>query len=112
MSATIKCLHFTHRHRSFSAIIECMDRHAHSRDDPHTPTMTNTNKNDKAMQSEASDRRADRLAEEINILRLEGVLFCFDPREARQHNGKLKFMDTLKKPVTIDINPNYGRPSV
>src|SRR4051794_12668800 len=28
-----------------------------------------------------------RLAEEITILRIEGTLFCFDPREARRRDG-------------------------
>src|SRR4051794_30299709 len=61
----------------------------------------------------SASRELDRrLMEEINILRLEGVLFCFDPREAKQHSGRLTLQDALKNPVTIDINPNYGRPSV
>ncbi len=32
------------------------------------------------------DALSDRLMEEINILRLEGALFCFDPKEARRHS--------------------------
>jgi hypothetical protein len=30
-----------------------------------------------------------RLAEEITILRIEGTLFCFDPREARRRDGMI-----------------------
>jgi hypothetical protein len=53
-----------------------------------------------------------RLVEEINILKLEGSLFCFDPKKAKRRNGKLTLADTRKQPVTIDINPKYGQPSV
>src|SRR3954449_1165480 len=57
-----------------------------------------------------------RLAEEITILRLEGTLFCFDPREARRRDGTitrvLKHADGQERPVTVDIHPRYGQPSV
>src|SRR3954470_21609876 len=57
-----------------------------------------------------------RLAEEITILRIEGTLFCFDPREARRRDGTLtrvlKHADGQERPVTIDIHPRYGQPSV
>jgi hypothetical protein len=53
-----------------------------------------------------------RLVEEINILKLEGSLFCFDPKKAKRRNGKLTLADTRRQPVTIDINPKYGQPSV
>src|SRR5215218_10100428 len=53
-----------------------------------------------------------KLVEEINILKLEGSLFCFDPKKAKRRNGKLTLADTRKQPVTIDINPKYGQPSV
>ena len=47
-----------------------------------------------------------RLAEEITILRIEGTLFCFDPREARRRDGTitrvLKHADCHERPVTID----------
>ena len=36
-----------------------------------------------------------RLAEEITILRIEGTLFCFDPREARRRIGKLTNLPPL-----------------
>src|SRR4051794_20867414 len=57
-----------------------------------------------------------RLAEEITILRIEGTLFCFDPREARRRTGKLSHMlkhaDGIERPVSIEIHPTYGQPSV
>ncbi|MBX3671012.1 MAG: replication initiator protein A [Rhodocyclaceae bacterium] len=53
-----------------------------------------------------------RLMEEINILRLEGSLFCFDPKEARRRGGVLTLADVRKQPVSIEIHPNYGQPSV
>src|SRR4051794_4693989 len=57
-----------------------------------------------------------RLAEEITILRIEGTLFCFDPREARRRDGTitrtLKHADGQERPVSIDIHPRWGQPSV
>src|SRR3954471_22368941 len=53
-----------------------------------------------------------RLVEEINILKLEGSLFCFDPRKAKKRSGRLTLADARKLPVTIDVNPNWGQPSV
>jgi Replication initiator protein A len=57
-----------------------------------------------------------RLAEEITILRIEGSLFCFDPREARRRTGKLTrtlmHADGIARPVSIEIHPTYGQPSV
>ncbi len=53
-----------------------------------------------------------RLVEEINILKLEGSLFCFDPKEAKRRGGKLTLADARKNAVTIEVHPNYGQPSV
>ena len=53
-----------------------------------------------------------RLMEEINILRLEGSLFCFDPRAAKRRSGTLTLADARKKPVSLRIDANYGQPSV
>lgn len=50
--------------------------------------------------------------EEINILRLEGRLFCFDPREARQRKGMLIAPDEREGHVTVELHPSYGQPSV
>lgn len=57
-------------------------------------------------------REIDRLMEEINILRLEGVLFCFDPRAAKRRTGRVTLTDARKQPITIDVDPRYGQPSV
>ena len=54
----------------------------------------------------------DRLMEEINILRLEGSLFCFDPREAKRRQGRIALEDARRHPLTIEIHPSYGQPSV
>jgi hypothetical protein len=53
-----------------------------------------------------------RLVEEINILKLEGSLFCFDPKEAKRRRGKLTLADVRKEPVTVQIHPDFGQPSV
>jgi hypothetical protein len=52
------------------------------------------------------------LMEEINILRLEGTLFCFDPKEAKRRRGALTLVDARKQPVSIKIDADYGQPSV
>src|SRR3954451_10514729 len=81
-------------------------------------TMSTNNNNEKIKPMEENRESADnfkldrRLVEEINILKLEGSLFCFDPKEAKRRAGKLTLADTRKNPVTIDIHPTYGQPSV
>jgi hypothetical protein len=50
--------------------------------------------------------------EEINILRLEGRVFCFDPREARQRKGMLIGSDEHGQQVTVELHPSHGQPSV
>ena len=54
----------------------------------------------------------DRLMEEINILRLEGTQFCFDPREAKRRGGKISLTVAHKQPLSIEVHPGYGQPSV
>lgn len=54
----------------------------------------------------------DRLMEELNILKLEGRFFCFDPKEAKRRTGTVSFTDLVKQPVTIELHPRYGQPSV
>jgi Replication initiator protein A len=77
-----------------------------------------TNDNEKTMTMEENGEDLaplvldQRLKQEINILKLEGSLFCFDPKEAKRRRGKLTLSDARKLPVTVDINPNYGQPSV
>ena len=58
----------------------------------------------------------ERLREEITVLRIEGTLFCFDPKEARRRDGiitnMLKDADGNERPVSIEIHPSYGQPSI
>jgi hypothetical protein len=70
----------------------------------------NTNHNEKTAMEEnrtgiAPTMPEGRLKQEINILRLEGSLFCFDPKQAKQRNGKVTLADARKKPVTVEIHP-------
>ena len=62
--------------------------------------------------SERSVELDRRLMEEINILKLEGTLFCFDPRKAKGRRGALTLTDARKQPVTVDVHPAFGQPSV
>ena len=76
-----------------------------------------TNENEKPMRREEPQRSAfDRLREEITILRIEGTLFCFDPQEAKRRTGiirsVIKDADGTERPVSIEIHPTYGQPSV
>src|SRR3954466_12855836 len=69
------------------------------------------------MNREEPQRTAlDRLREEITILRIEGTLFCFDKHEAKRRTGiitsTLKDADGVVRPVSIEIHPSYGQPSV
>src|SRR3712207_3454681 len=58
----------------------------------------------------------ERLREEITVLRIEGTLFCFDPKEARRREGiitnVLKDAEGNERPVKVEIHPSYGQPSV
>jgi Replication initiator protein A len=54
-----------------------------------------------------------RLFYELNLLRLEGSLFCFDPKDVPRRSGsRFEFFDATKRPVTITPNPLHGYPSV
>ena len=61
----------------------------------------------------------ERLFNEANLLRLEGRLFCFDPKEAGRRRGQTQtFEETgrieeiVKQPVIIKPDPEFGYPSV
>jgi len=77
--------------------------------------MTQPNDNETLMPPEQRGREFDRLREEITMLRIEGLLYCFDKHEAKRRSGvitsTLKDADGLERPVSIDINPRYGQPS-
>ena len=57
----------------------------------------------------------ERLREEITVLRIEGTLFCFDPKEAKRRRGTitntLKDADGTERPVSVQIHPDY-RPAI
>ena len=54
----------------------------------------------------------DRLFNEANLLRLEGRLFCFDPKEAgRRESRAYTFEQAIQQPVIIEPHPNFGYPS-
>src|SRR4051812_48036317 len=60
----------------------------------------------------------ERLFNEANLLRLEGRLFCFDPKEASRRAGtaqtfeeKVRLEETVKQPLVIKPDPEFGYPS-
>jgi hypothetical protein len=58
----------------------------------------------------------ERLREEITMLRIEGTLFCHDAKEAKRRDGVitnvLKDADGIERPVSVDIHPRFGQPSI
>ena len=66
----------------------------------------------------ASPIDPERLFNEANLLRLEGRLFCFDPKEAGRRGGesqtfeeKVRLEETVKQPLIIRPDPEFGYPS-
>src|SRR4051794_23898738 len=59
--------------------------HTRSRATVRVHTMKLPNDNETNMRSEEKlEPEFERLTQEINLLKLEGHLFCFDPREAKR----------------------------
>lgn len=56
--------------------------------------------------------RDDRLFYEINLLKLEGILFCLDKKEASKRTGTTDLSAYLNEPFTITPHPTWGYPSV
>jgi hypothetical protein len=61
----------------------------------------------------------ERLFNEANLLRLEGRLFCFDPKEAgrrrdapRTYEETIRLEEVVKRPLIIRPDPAFGHPSV
>ena len=50
-----------------------------------------TDNNEKPMNREEQRTAFDRLREEITILRIEGTLICFDPKEAKRRTGIVRW---------------------
>src|SRR5918993_4136206 len=60
----------------------------------------------------------ERLFNEANLLRLEGRLFCFDPKEAGRRAGtaqtfeeRVRLEEVVKQPLIIRPDPEFGYPS-
>ena len=60
----------------------------------------------------------ERLFHEINLLRIEGYCFSFDPKSAAKRAGKQEFIELVKmpegavsRPITIEPHPTYGYPA-
>ena len=60
----------------------------------------------------------ERLFHEINLLRIEGYCFSFDPKSAAKRSGKQEFVELVKmpegaisRPITVEPHPTYGHPS-
>jgi len=52
------------------------------------------------------------LLEELNILRMEGRLFCFDPKKAKQNVGVFAYEERDGRELKLTFSPEYGQPSV
>src|SRR3954449_3233858 len=78
--------------------------------------MSENNNMQEGSMNETTARTLERLREEITILRIEGTLFCFDPKEAKRRTGivtnVLRDSDGTERPVSVEIHPTYGQPSV
>jgi hypothetical protein len=86
---------------------------------PHLALERTMSKNKNLREGSMEDKRPsalERLREEITVLRIEGTLFCFDPKEAKRRDGiitnMLRDADGNERPVSIDIHPRWGQPSV
>src|SRR3954469_14066969 len=72
-----------------------------------------TNDNEKPMhREEPQHAEFERLTQEVDLLKLEGYVFCFDPREAKRRRGTLTLADARKQPVSIKVDDDFGQPSV
>jgi hypothetical protein len=68
---------------------------------------------------ESLTKQPEALYQELNLLRVEGYTFSFDPKNTGKDGVVLEFNEYVdnpeenikKKPVTIAPNPLYGRPS-
>src|SRR4051794_807587 len=71
-----------------------------------------TNDNEKPMSSKREEtKRGARFVQELDLLELEGLLFCFDPKEAKRRHGKIALKDARQRKLGIEIHPHYGQPS-
>lgn len=61
----------------------------------------------------------ERFFNEINLLRIEGYYFCFDPKKAGKIEAQQEFLERIKtpetileRPITIEPHPTFGYPSI
>lgn len=61
----------------------------------------------------------ERFFNEINLLRIEGYYFCFDPKKAGKIDAQQEFLERIKtpeaimeRPITIEPHPSFGYPSI
>ena len=61
----------------------------------------------------------ERLFHEINLLRIEGFAFCFDPKAISRRQSKQDFIELIKmpeglvyRPVSVEPHPTYGMPAI
>src|SRR5689334_22248876 len=71
-----------------------------------------TNDTENPMPSKRENKkRGARFVQELDLLELEGLLFCFDPKEAKRRQGKIALKDARQRKLSIEIHPHYGQPS-
>src|SRR4051812_42844253 len=71
-----------------------------------------TNDKEKSMPSKREEpKRGIRFVQELDLLGLEGLLFCFDPKEAKRRHGKISLKDARQRKLSIEIHPHYGQPT-
>jgi hypothetical protein len=77
-----------------------------------------TNNSSNAPQA-ANTAADEKLMQELNLLRIEGRYFCFDPKEAARRTQQREFTEEIKtfegiveKPIRINPHPDFGWPGV
>ena len=76
-----------------------------------TPTEQKQVREAEVVSYPAVTRQNDPLLEEINVVKLEGRYFCFDPREAQKRKGNSEHRDG-DRGLKIELHPDCGQPSI
>src|ERR1700757_764410 len=60
----------------------------------------------------------ERFFHKINLLRIEGYCFSFDPKNSSKRTGKQEFLELVKmpegavsRPISVEPHPPHGYPS-
>jgi hypothetical protein len=80
-------------------------------------------KKEKTITAEAIERalkNPEALYQELNLLKVEGVVFSFDPKNTGSDGKIYEVMEyvhnpegkTAERPIVVEPNPRYGRPSL